>query len=148
VAIAVVAMVAVVFVVPVAFVHLPAAVVVVVVGVAPVGPGVGRTLPDAGTPNIATAVVSPVTFGPDVAFAGHGGADFIAEGWRGAADVDVDLGEGWNGEGGEREAAGDEFEFPGWVYMQGESPFLEFNRLDADGEWVAFSVDRSSSSFL
>jgi hypothetical protein len=48
-----VVVVAVVFVVPVAFVEMPAVVVAVVVGVAPVGAGVGRTLPDTGNPDVA-----------------------------------------------------------------------------------------------
>jgi hypothetical protein len=99
-------------VVPAAFVHLPTAVVVVVVGVVPVGAGVGWALPGAGTPDVAAAFVAPVAFGPDVTFAGRCGANFNAERRRFVADEDVDLGEGWCGEGGECKATSEQFQFP------------------------------------
>ncbi len=91
VASAVVVMIAVVFMVPVAFVHLPPLLVVVVVGVAPVGAGVGGTIPASADPVVATLVVSPVAVDPLVAFTGSDGADFVAErGWS-STDVDADL---------------------------------------------------------
>ena len=109
---AVVVVVVVVFVVPVALVHLPALLVVVVVGMAPIGAGVGWTLPDTNVPDVAASIVSPVAFSPDKTLTWHGGTDFVAKGWRGAADVDVDLGDGGGGEGGKDKAAGDEVQLP------------------------------------
>jgi len=81
----------VVFVVPVAFVHLPSLLVVVVVGMAPGGTGEGWTLPDADVPYISASIVTPVAFGPDKAHSRRRSTDFVAEGWRRASDVDVDL---------------------------------------------------------
>jgi hypothetical protein len=103
-AVAPVMVIVVIFVVPVTFVHLPALLVVVVVGMVPVGASVGWLLPDAAMPDVAASVVSPVAIGPHEAYAGCGWADFIAQGRWGATDVDVDLGEGWGGEGGEAQA--------------------------------------------
>ncbi len=90
----------VVFMVPMAVVHLPAAIIPIVVGVRPVSTGVGRSLPDAGTPGVASTFVTPVAVGPDVAFAGHGRASFHAGARWGTSDVDVNLGDGGGGEGG------------------------------------------------
>lgn len=81
----------VVFVVPMAIVHLPAAIIPIIVWVRPVGSGVGWSLPDAGTPGVTSTLVAPVTIGPNIAFSGHGGADFTAQGRWGSADVNVDL---------------------------------------------------------
>lgn len=81
-----------VFAVPVAFVHLPALLVVVVVGMAPVGAGVGWPLPDAGDPDVVVAASSPVAIDPDEALFRYGRPDLIADcRWR--PDVDLDLAE-------------------------------------------------------
>ena len=98
-------MVTVVFAIPMAFVYLPALLIVVVVGMAPVGAGIGRALPDAGSPDVAASIVAPVAFSPYIAFAGHCRTDFNAQGRWGAADVDVDLRNGRSGDGGKSQAA-------------------------------------------
>ena len=97
-----------VFVVPVTFMHLPALLVVIVVGMVPVSAGIGRALPTASSPDIAASIVAPVAFGPDIALAGHRGTDFNPEGRWVAADVDVNLGKGGSGEGEKSHAAGEQ----------------------------------------
>ncbi len=89
----IVVVVAMVLAIPVAFVHLPALLVVVVVRMAPVGAGVRRPLPNAWNPDIMIAANSPVAIDPSVAFSGQGRPDFIADGWRWGADIDLDLAE-------------------------------------------------------
>lgn len=86
----VVVVIAVVFVIPVAFVHLPASLVVVVVGVAPVGAGVRWPLPAAGNPDVAAAARAPVAVNPGVTFSWHGWPYLIADRWR-CAEIDLDL---------------------------------------------------------
>jgi hypothetical protein len=70
VAIIVIMMVAVVFVIPMAFVHLPALLIVVVVGVAPVSAWVGWPFPASAYPCITAVVGSPVAIDPLISFAG------------------------------------------------------------------------------
>ena len=89
-----VVMVAMVFVVPVAFVHLPALLVVVVVGVAPVSAGVRWPLPDAGDPDVAVATLPPVAINPGVTLPWHGRAYLVSHRRR-RAKVDLDLTECW-----------------------------------------------------
>jgi hypothetical protein len=89
----VVVVIAMIFVIPVAFVHLPATLIVVVVGVGPVGAGIGRPLPCTWNPDIVAAARHPVPIDPDEAFRGHGRRDFIADWWRRGSDVDLDLAE-------------------------------------------------------
>jgi hypothetical protein len=89
----IVVVVAMVLAVPVAFVHLPALLVVVVVRMAPVGAGVRWPLPNAWDPDIMIAANSPVAIDPSVAFSGQGRPDFIPDGWRRGADIDLDLAE-------------------------------------------------------
>jgi hypothetical protein len=89
----IVVVVVMVFAVPVAFVHLPALLVVVVVGMAPVGAGVGWPLPDTWNPDIAVAAGSPVAIDPGVAFSWHGRPDLIADCWRRGPDIDLNLAE-------------------------------------------------------
>ena len=62
---AVVMVVAMVFVIPVAFVDLPSLPIVVVVGMGPIGARIGWPLPDAGDPDVAVAVHSPIAVDPD-----------------------------------------------------------------------------------
>jgi hypothetical protein len=95
-----VVMVAVVFVIPVAFVHLPALLVVVVVGMGPIGTGIGRPLPDSGNPDVAAFALAPVAIDPRVAFSWHGGPHFIADRWRRGADINLNLAECRDCQGG------------------------------------------------
>jgi len=95
----VVMVVAVVLVVPVPFMDLPSLLVVVVVRMGPVGPGVGRPLPDAGDPDVASAAISPVTVDPGVAFSGHRRPCLIAQRWRRGADINVNLAKCRDGQG-------------------------------------------------
>jgi hypothetical protein len=82
--------IAVVFAVPVAFMYLPASLVVVVVGVAPVSAGVGWSLPAAGDPGVAVATLAPIAINPGVTLSWHGRADLISHRWR-RAEIDLDL---------------------------------------------------------
>ena len=133
--VAVVVVGVVVLVVPVAFVHLPALLVVVVVGMAPGGSPVRRTLPDAAVPDVAASIVTPVAFGPDKAHARRGSPDFVAERWRRTANVDVDRGGGGGcGKGGKDKTAGDHIEFPVRAIEQ-EGLHSGYSRLDANAEW-------------
>ena len=92
VVVVIVVVIAMVFAAPVALMSLPALPVVVVVGMIPVGAGVGWLLPCAGYPDIVPAANSPVAVDPDEAFCRHGRRDFIADWWRGAY-IDLDLAE-------------------------------------------------------
>ena len=93
-----VVMVAMVFAIPVTFVHLPAALVVVVVGVAPIGALVGWPLPGTGNPDVAATACSPVTVNPVVAFFRHRRPYLVADRWR-RAEIDLDLTECRGGQG-------------------------------------------------
>jgi hypothetical protein len=100
VVVVIVVVVAVVFVVPMAFMYLPALLIMVVVGMAPVGAGIGWPLPDAGNPDVAAAVHAPVPIDPGVAFPGHGRPYLIAERWWRRADINLDLAECRDCQGG------------------------------------------------
>ena len=80
-----------VFVIPVPFMYLPPLLVVVVVGVGPVGAGVGWPLPGAGDPDIAVAMNSPIAIDPDEVWCRHRRPHFIADWRRRGADIDLDL---------------------------------------------------------
>src|ERR1700724_2608509 len=82
--------IAVVFVVPVPFMNLPASLVVVVVGMAPVGAGVRWSLPDAGDPDVAVATRPPIAINPGVTFSWHWRPYLISHRW-GRAEIDLDL---------------------------------------------------------
>jgi hypothetical protein len=82
---------AVILAVPVAFVHLPSTVVMIVVGVGPIGAWVWPSVPSARIPLVAAAYSTPVSIDPDEAFARKRGAYLITNRRRGSADVDVDL---------------------------------------------------------
>jgi hypothetical protein len=87
----VIAISAMIFVVPVSLVHRPSTVVVIVVRVAPVGAWIWWPVPPSSDPPVATAVDAPVTIDPDEAFSWNRGADLIAYGgWR-SSDIDPDL---------------------------------------------------------
>jgi hypothetical protein len=89
----VVVVIAMVFVIPMTFMHLPATVIMVVVRMAPVGSRVGRPLPTPGDPDIPPAAWSPVAIHPGVAFSRHRRPYLIANGWRRRADVNLYLAE-------------------------------------------------------
>jgi hypothetical protein len=89
----IIVVIAMVFAVPVAFMNSPTFAVVVVVGMAPVGAGVGWPLPTAGNPDVAATARAPVPIDPGVAFFRHGRSDFIADRRRRGADIDLDLAE-------------------------------------------------------
>ena len=93
IAMVVVVMIVVVFVVPVPLMYLPALPVVVVVGMAPVGAGIGWPLPSAGDPDVAAAVRAPVAVGPYETLCRHGRPDLIADRWWRGPDIDLDLAE-------------------------------------------------------
>src|SRR5580692_132855 len=109
--------------VPMTFMHLPALLVVVVMGMAPIGASVRRAHPDTGHPYIAASTVAPVAFGPDISLAGHGGTNLVAQRRRRAPDVDMDLCDGGSGEGNKRDAPGEQVQFPVRAFEQGRSPF-------------------------
>jgi hypothetical protein len=83
--------IAVVIMIPVAFMYLPAALVVVIVRMGPVRASIRRALPDAGIPDITPAIVAPIAVNPGVALARHGRPDFIADGWWRSADINMNL---------------------------------------------------------
>ncbi len=115
---AVVMMIAVVFMVPMAFMHLPALLVMVVVRMAPVGPFIRRTLPNSGPPDVAPTVVSPIAFGPDKAGAGHSRPCFVAQRRWGAANVNLDLGNSGSGKRNQRHTASEAVQLPVRAYLQ------------------------------
>jgi hypothetical protein len=88
-----VVVIAMVFVVPMALMHLPATLIVVVVRMAPVSACVGWALPNPWDPDIPSAASSPVAVNPDEAFSWKGRPHFIANGWRRRPDVNLDLAE-------------------------------------------------------
>jgi hypothetical protein len=89
----VVVVIAMVFVVPMAFMHLPATVIMVVVRMAPVGSRVGWPLPAPRDPDIPPTTWSPVAIHPGVAFSWHRRPYLIANRWRRRADVNLYLAE-------------------------------------------------------
>jgi hypothetical protein len=95
----VVMVIAVVLVVPVPFMDLPSLLVMVVVRMGPVGTSVGRPLPDAGNPDVASAAISPVTADPGVAFSGHRRPCLIAQRRGCGADINMNLAKCRDGQG-------------------------------------------------
>jgi hypothetical protein len=89
----VVVVIAMIFVVPMAFMHLPATLIVVVVRMAPISSWIGRPLPNSRDPDIPSATSSPVAINPGIAIARKRRPHFIANGWRRRTDVDLDLAE-------------------------------------------------------
>ena len=81
----------VVFVVPVAFVQLPALLVMIIVRMIPVGSFVGRTVPVSLDPAVVAAVRGPISFYPGVAGARHGSTSLVAKRWRCGSDVHRNL---------------------------------------------------------
>jgi hypothetical protein len=93
VAVVVVVVIAVVVAIPVAFMHLPALLVVVIVRMAPIGASVRWTLPHAGDPDITTVALTPIAIDPDVAFCRNRRSYLIPDWWRRRADINLDLAE-------------------------------------------------------
>jgi hypothetical protein len=89
----IVVVIAMVFVIPMASMNLPALLVVIVVGMAPVGARVGWPLPDAGYPDVAAAARAPVAIDPGIALSWHGRSYLIAHRRRWGADIDLNLAE-------------------------------------------------------
>ena len=78
-AVVILMMVAMVFVVPVALMHVPAVVVMVVVRMAPVSPGIRWPPPDSGNPHIPSAIDSPIAIDPNKAFARYSRPNLVAD---------------------------------------------------------------------
>jgi hypothetical protein len=129
-------MVLMIFMVPVAFMHLPALLVVVIMRMAVVGPLVWGALPDAIVPDVAPSIVAPVALGPDEANAWRGRTHFTAKGWWCAADVDVDLRNSGCSKRGDCESTYEEVQFQTRAFMQNSSPFLRFNLVDVSNSWM------------
>jgi hypothetical protein len=93
VVVVIVVVIAMVFAVPMAFMNLPALLVVVVVGMAPVGTGIGWPLPDAGYPDVATATRAPIPVDPGITSSRHRRSHLVADWWRWGSDIDLNLAE-------------------------------------------------------
>src|SRR5882757_6245140 len=91
--------IAMVLAVPVAFVHLPAPVEVVIVRVAPVRAPIWRPIPTSRNPVVPASIVSPVAIDPDESVSRHCRAYLIPERWRGTTDKHLNLGKGRNRKG-------------------------------------------------
>jgi uncharacterized protein (DUF983 family) len=74
-----------------AFVEMPAVVVMIVVGVVPIAAGVRRTVPTSANPHVASLVDSPIAIDPSVSFARRRRAALVAQRRRSATDDDTDL---------------------------------------------------------
>jgi hypothetical protein len=98
----VVVVLAMIVMVPVAFMHLPALLVVVIMRMIPVAALIGWALPGTCPPYIASAIISPIALLPNIALARHGGPNFAAKRRWSAADVDPDLPDCWCGKCGKR----------------------------------------------
>ena len=79
-------MIAMVFMVPMALMHMPAIVVMVIMRVAPVSPVKRRPPPPAWNPDIVPAVWSPITINPNIALTRHRWPNLIADRRRRCAD--------------------------------------------------------------
>jgi hypothetical protein len=112
-----------IFVVPVAFMHLPALLVMVIVRIAPVGASVRRALPDTMHPHVMSSTVAPIAVGPDVSLTRHRRTHLVSQRWRRAANVHMDLGDGGCSECGKDNSACEQVQFPVRAYIQGRSPF-------------------------
>src|SRR4030081_272423 len=89
--IAVIVTITMVIAVPVALMHPPALLIVIVVRMTPIGPCVWRSLPLTWNPDIPAIPDAPVAISPDIATSGHRGATFITDRRRSRTDVDMNL---------------------------------------------------------
>jgi len=92
-----VVVVAVIFMIPMALVVGPSTVIVVVVGVGPIGAGIGRSAPHSGGPHISASVPVPISIDPRVTRPWHRRPHLVTKRWRLMPNVDTNLGEGWSG---------------------------------------------------
>src|ERR1700722_10742312 len=92
-----VVVVIVVFMIPVALVVGPTAVVVVIVGVGPIRTGIRRSPPDSGYPDIASPVPVPITIYPRIAGTRDRRTPLITRGRRAPADIHADTRESRRG---------------------------------------------------
>jgi hypothetical protein len=83
--------VVVIFMIPVAFVQLPSLLIVVVVGMIPIGTRIGRLLPASRNPPVMVTIGGPVAFNPGVAWAGRIASAFVAYRRGCAADIQRNL---------------------------------------------------------
>jgi hypothetical protein len=90
---AMIMMIAMVFVIPMAFMHLPATLIMVIVRMAPVSSRIRWPLPNPWNPDIPSAANSPVTIDPHEAFSWKRRSYLITNGWWRRADVNLDLAE-------------------------------------------------------
>jgi hypothetical protein len=91
-----VVVVAVIFMIPVAFMVGPSTVIVVVVRVVPRRALIGRPAPLSGGPDISAPVPVPIAIDPGVARTWHRSPRFVTQWRRFMANVDTDLGKGWS----------------------------------------------------
>jgi hypothetical protein len=91
VVVVVVVVMAMILVVPVSLMHRPSAVIVIVVGMAPVGARVWRPVPAARYPAVVIVHDAPVTVDPNKAVSRHWGADLIANRRWWCSDINLDL---------------------------------------------------------
>src|ERR1700693_1292904 len=89
---------AVVFMIPVAFMQLPALLVMVVVRMVPGSSLIWRTVPSSSHPAIVTTVRRPVPVNPGVSRTWHRTALLMTQRRRRAADIDSDLSRSSDGE--------------------------------------------------
>jgi hypothetical protein len=82
----VIVVVAMVLMVPVALMQVPAIVVMVVMRMAPVSSRIRRSPPHARNPNISSAVDSPIPINPHIALARHRRTNLVADRRRWSAD--------------------------------------------------------------
>lgn len=103
----VVAVTAVIFMIPVAFLHVPAVALVLIVRVIPVRAFIRRSLPHTRNPDVAASVDAPVSINPSVSFEGWWWAAFIANRRRRTTEnnAEADLCECWYGEGSHNQRA-------------------------------------------
>jgi hypothetical protein len=101
-----------VVVVPVAFMHLPSLLIVVIMRMVPDAAFVRWALPVAASPYITATLVSPITLNPHIARPRHGGTNFAAKRRRSASNINADLADCWYGEGNKRDAACKDVKFP------------------------------------
>ena len=107
----VVVVAAVIFMIPVAFLHVPAVSFVLVVRVVPVSAFVRGPLPHTGNPDVTASVDPPIPIDPRVALGGRRRAALITNRrWCATTDNDAqtNLREGRCGEGGQDKASGEE----------------------------------------
>lgn len=121
-----------VFVVPVAFMVVPAVWIAVIVRVIPIRTLIRRTLPHAWRPYIAPTVHSPITVDPGISRTRHRRPRLIPERRRGSSDGDTDLRHRRRSagcKGGEGECHCKQLRFPVSSYVQSSLLRLHTRRM-------------------